>query len=209
MDIPEFTRLDLGVVWRLGRDLVEQCLQEAYGVTICAKVGQQHVFHAALPGTSADNDSWVHRKLRVVEHFGIASLAVQEQYGTEPRDFYRIFGLEPSRYAPAGGAVPLLVEARQCISLHDDGLRGRAFGCPLRRDGAAACRHRHRRPAQLDEGECCRDQHEPTANKQRDVQAVDEGAFRERLCSRAELLRDDAALSTAHVLDDVRGTCLG
>ena len=51
----------------------------------------------------------MHRKLRVVEHFGIASLAVQEQYGTEPRDFYRIFGLEPSRYAPAGGAVPLLV----------------------------------------------------------------------------------------------------
>ena len=50
MDIPEFTRLDLGVVWRLGRDLVEQCLQERYGVTICAKVGQQHVFHAALPG---------------------------------------------------------------------------------------------------------------------------------------------------------------
>jgi uncharacterized protein (UPF0303 family) len=109
MDIPEFTRLDLGVIWRLGRDLVEQCLQEGYGVTICAKVGQQHVFHSALPGTSADNDSWVHRKLRVVEHFGIASLAVQEQYGTEPRDFYRIFGLEPSRYAPAGGAVPLLV----------------------------------------------------------------------------------------------------
>ena len=51
----------------------------------------------------------MHRKLRVVEHFGIASLAVQEQYGSEPHDFYRIFGLEHSRYAPAGGAVPLLV----------------------------------------------------------------------------------------------------
>ena len=41
------------------------------------------------------------------------------------------------------------------------------------------------------------------------MQAVDEGAVRERLGSGAELLRDDAALSTAHVLDDVRGTCLG
>ena len=109
MDIPEFTRLDLTVVWRLGRDLAEQCLQEGHGVTICAKLGQQHAFHAALPGTSADNDAWVHRKLRVVEHFGIASLAVQERYVTDSRDFYRDFGLEPSRYAPAGGAVPLLV----------------------------------------------------------------------------------------------------
>jgi uncharacterized protein (UPF0303 family) len=109
IDIPEFTRLDLSVVWRLGRDLVEQCLQEGHGVTICAKIGQQHVFHAALPGTSSDNDAWVHRKLRVVEHFGIPSLIVQEQLVTESRDFYRDFGLEPSRYAPAGGAVPLLV----------------------------------------------------------------------------------------------------
>jgi len=100
IDIPEFTRLDLSVVWRLGRDLVEQCLQEGHGVTICAKIGQQHVFHAALPGTSADNDAWVHRKLRVVEHFGIPSLIVQEQFVTESRDFYRDFGLEPPATPP-------------------------------------------------------------------------------------------------------------
>jgi uncharacterized protein (UPF0303 family) len=93
MDIPEFTRLDLTVVWRLGRDLAEQCLQEGRGVTICAKIGQHHVFHAALPGTSADNDAWVHRKLRVVEHFGVASLTVQERYVTDSGDFYRDFGL--------------------------------------------------------------------------------------------------------------------
>jgi len=31
MDIPEFTHLDLGVIWRLGRDLVEQCLREGSG----------------------------------------------------------------------------------------------------------------------------------------------------------------------------------
>ena len=64
-------------------------------------------------------------------------------------------------------------------------------------------------PAERSEGECCRDQHEPTADKQRHVQAVDEGALRERLDSRAELLRNGAALSAAHVLDDVRRTCLG
>ena len=40
------------------------------------------------------------------------------------------------------------------------------------------------------------------------MQAIDEGAVRERLGGRAELLRDDAALSTTHVLDDIRGTRL-
>jgi hypothetical protein len=40
------------------------------------------------------------------------------------------------------------------------------------------------------------------------VQAVDEGAVRERMGSTAKLLRDDAALSAAHILNDVRSTCL-
>jgi uncharacterized protein (UPF0303 family) len=109
MEIHEFTRLDFGVVWQLATDLVEECLQKGQGVTIGAKIGQQRVFHAALPGTSADNDAWVDRKLRIVEHFGISSLAVQERYVTESRDFYRDFGLDPLRYVPAGGAVPLVV----------------------------------------------------------------------------------------------------
>jgi hypothetical protein len=39
------------------------------------------------------------------------------------------------------------------------------------------------------------------------VQTVDEGAVHERFGAHAELLRDDAALSAAHVLDDVRVTC--
>jgi uncharacterized protein (UPF0303 family) len=107
-EIPEFTRLDLEVVWRIGSDLVERCLRDGHAVTICAKIGQQRVFHAALPGTSADNDAWVDRKLRVVERFGVPSLMVQERYASSPSDFYRDFGLDPALFAPAGGAVPLI-----------------------------------------------------------------------------------------------------
>jgi hypothetical protein len=41
------------------------------------------------------------------------------------------------------------------------------------------------------------------------MQAVDEGAVHEWFGSRAELLRDDAALSAAYILDSVRGIRLG
>jgi hypothetical protein len=43
----------------------------------------------------------------------------------------------------------------------------------------------------------------------RHVQAVDEGAVSERLGSGPQLLCGEAALSTAHILNDVRSTCLG
>ena len=50
------------------------------GVTISIWLGQQRVFHAALPGTSADNDSWVEKKANVVRRFGRSSLDVFDQH---------------------------------------------------------------------------------------------------------------------------------
>jgi uncharacterized protein (UPF0303 family) len=108
-EIPQFTRLDPVLIWKIGSHLVEHCLEQRHAVTISARLGKQRVFHAALPGTSADNDAWVDRKLRIVEHFGIPSLTVQDRYLDPARDFHREFGLDPALYAPAGGAVPLLV----------------------------------------------------------------------------------------------------
>ena len=111
-------------------------------------------------------------------------------------------GQEVGRGPGALAAIP--------AALRDYGLRGRAFrDVPCADTARAPVGTVIAGPAQLNEGECGRDQHEPAADKQRHVQAVDEGAVRERLGSGAELLRDDAALSAAHVLDDVRGTCLG
>jgi hypothetical protein len=70
-------------------------------------------------------------------------------------------------------------------------------------------RGRHSRLTEHGEGERCCDQHEPAADKQRYVQAVDERAVHQGFSRRTELLRHDAALTATHVLDDVRGICLG
>lgn len=111
-EVPEFTRLDADVVWRMGVALVDECRAAGHAVTISARLGKQRVFHAALPGTSADNDAWVERKLRIVEHFGISSLEVYERFvgeGGSFGDFLTAFALPGELYAPAGGAVPLRV----------------------------------------------------------------------------------------------------
>jgi uncharacterized protein (UPF0303 family) len=107
---PDLDHFDLDAAWRLGTTLAERCRSQGLPVTISIHLGEQRVFHAALPGTSADNDAWVDRKSRVVRRFACASLEVQEGYAKgDPDRFFSTFALSPSQYAPAGGAVPIRV----------------------------------------------------------------------------------------------------
>jgi uncharacterized protein (UPF0303 family) len=107
---PDLDHFDLDDAWRLGTTLAERCRAQGLPVTISIQLGEHRVFHAALPGTSADNDSWVDRKSRVVRRFACSSLEVQDRYAKgDPDRFYSTFALSPSDYAPAGGAVPIRV----------------------------------------------------------------------------------------------------
>ena len=107
---PDLDHFDFDDAWRLGVTLAERCRGEGLSVTISIQLGEQRVFHAALPGTSADNDSWVDRKSRVVRRFACASLEVQDYLAKgDPDRFFSTFALSPSQYAPAGGAVPIRV----------------------------------------------------------------------------------------------------
>ena len=109
-EAPDLDRFDFDDAWRLGSTLAEQCRGEGHPVTISIQLGEQRVFHAALPGTSADNDSWVDRKSRVVRRFDCSSLEVQENLAKDdPDGFFSAFALSPSQYAAAGGAVPIRV----------------------------------------------------------------------------------------------------
>jgi uncharacterized protein (UPF0303 family) len=107
---PELDHFDLDDAWRLGTTLTEQCRGQGHPVTISIQLGEQRAFHAALSGTSADNDAWVERKSRVVRRFACSSLEVQDRYAKDDPDrFFSTFALSPSQYAPAGGAVPIRV----------------------------------------------------------------------------------------------------
>ena len=109
--IPSFDTFDHDDAWRLGCIIVELSRAEKLTVSVNIRLGKQMVFHAGLPGSSADLDHWIERKSNIVEHFGESSMAVGEKYVRDGdlKGFFWAFALSPNDYFPSGGALPLLV----------------------------------------------------------------------------------------------------
>ena len=95
--------------WTLGIALVEAARRRALPIAIDIHLGRQQAFHAALPGSSADNDAWIARKRHVVELTGDASFLVGRRDAAYGSDFTGDRGLPVSEFACHGGAVPLVV----------------------------------------------------------------------------------------------------
>ncbi|WP_371484710.1 heme-degrading domain-containing protein [Kitasatospora sp. NBC_00315] len=104
-----FARFDNDDAWRLGSLLVELARERDLPVTVDVRRGEQQLFHYALPGTSADNDAWIERKIRVVRRYGHASYLVGQQFRDQGTSFEAASRLDPDRYAAHGGAFPVLV----------------------------------------------------------------------------------------------------
>ncbi|HEY0216996.1 MAG TPA: heme-degrading domain-containing protein [Cellulomonas sp.] len=96
--------------WELGSLLVRLATERALPVTIDIRRGTQQLFHAARPGTVADNDSWVERKVRVVQRFGTSSYLQGLRATASGRTFAQIHELPLQEYAAHGGAFPVHVE---------------------------------------------------------------------------------------------------
>jgi uncharacterized protein (UPF0303 family) len=71
-----FTRFDNADAWRLGSAMVAAATERELAVTIDIRRHGQQLFHAALPGTTPENDSWIERKVNVVNRFAAASYLV-------------------------------------------------------------------------------------------------------------------------------------
>jgi uncharacterized protein (UPF0303 family) len=54
-----FTRFDNADAWRLGSAMVAAAIERALPVTIDIRRHGHQLFHVALPGTTAENDSWI------------------------------------------------------------------------------------------------------------------------------------------------------
>lgn len=105
-----FTRFDNDDAWRLGCLLVDMARERDLGVAIDIRRGTQQLFHAALPGTTADNDDWVQRKARVVERFAASSYLVGLRSAASGSPFAaRREDLPVGLYAAHGGSFPIRV----------------------------------------------------------------------------------------------------
>ncbi len=113
-----FPFFDYDVAWRLGSALYEAAHQQELPIAITIRRGSQRVFHAALIGSSADNDAWLERKCAVVELFGHSSYYVGCLSRAEGEaDFNVVHRLDPERYAAHGGAFPILLDKTGCVGV--------------------------------------------------------------------------------------------
>lgn len=111
-----FSRFTHDDAWQLGCLLVELATERDLPVTIDVRRGRQQLFHAARPGTAADNDGWVERKVRVVERFGASSYLI----GLRLRDkgtSLKKMGLPDAEYAAHGGAFPVQIEGAGVVGV--------------------------------------------------------------------------------------------
>jgi uncharacterized protein (UPF0303 family) len=105
----QFARFDNVTAWELGQALVAAARDGGLAVTVDIRRGDQQLFHAALPGTAADNDAWIERKNGVVRRFGHSSFYLGTVLRMEGRTLEEKFLLDGTRYAAHGGAFPVIV----------------------------------------------------------------------------------------------------
>ena len=105
-----FTRFDNADAWRLGSAMVAAATERGLAVTIDIRRHGQQLFHAALPGTTADNDSWIERKVNVVNRFAAASYLVGLRLAARGTALDEALGVEPLLFAAHGGAFPVRVK---------------------------------------------------------------------------------------------------
>lgn len=110
--LPRFTYED---AWLLGSLLVELALDRSAPVAIDIRRGPQQLFHAALPGSTADNDAWIDRKRRVVERYAESSYLVGTRCRAKGTTFEDSARLDPDRFAAHGGSFPIAVEGAGVI----------------------------------------------------------------------------------------------
>jgi uncharacterized protein (UPF0303 family) len=96
--------------WALGSLLVDLARERQAPVAIDIHRAGQQLFHAALPGSTPDNDAWIARKRRVVERYGSASYLVGARFRAKGSTFEESSHLDPDTYAAHGGSFPITVE---------------------------------------------------------------------------------------------------
>jgi uncharacterized protein (UPF0303 family) len=105
----QFTKFNEETAWQIGTQLVERSLREGLTVTIDITRGDRQLFHASLRGTSADNDEWIKRKVRLVYRFGHSSFYMGQLLKRKGKRLEEAYLISESEYASHGGCFPIII----------------------------------------------------------------------------------------------------
>ena len=106
----QFAKFNEDVAWKLGSRLVETARSRKLPVTVDITRGTHQLFHAALHGTSPDNDEWVKRKVRLVYRFGHSSFYIGQSLKSKGKTIEQSYLVSESEYAPHGGCFPIIIK---------------------------------------------------------------------------------------------------
>jgi uncharacterized protein (UPF0303 family) len=106
----QFTKFNEATAWQIGSQLVEHGRKEKLPITIDITRGTHQLFHASLSGTSADNDEWVKRKVRLVYRFGHSSFYMGQLLKSKGKRIEEAYLISETDYAPHGGCFPVIVK---------------------------------------------------------------------------------------------------
>jgi uncharacterized protein (UPF0303 family) len=112
----QFTAFNEETAWALGCQLVEVALSRNLPITIDITRGAHQLFHASMCGTSADNDDWVKRKIRIVNRFGHSSFYIGQLLKSKGKRIEEVYFLPESEYAPHGGCFPIIVQGTGMVA---------------------------------------------------------------------------------------------
>ncbi len=96
--------------WSIGSHIYATAEKENLPVTIDIHLAGRRLFHAALPGTSADNDAWIERKIRMVTRTGHSSLYTGIRLKNQGKTIEAAMLLPETGYAPHGGSFPIIIK---------------------------------------------------------------------------------------------------
>jgi uncharacterized protein (UPF0303 family) len=106
----QFTTFSHDDAWMLGSSLRDRALARGQAITIDIALGEQRLFHCALPGTSAHNDVWIERKKRTVREFGASSYLVGLRFPIlDSHELEAAPWMDPRQFAGHGGGFPLAI----------------------------------------------------------------------------------------------------
>lgn len=106
----QFTTFSHDDAWMLGSRLRIIALERHHAITIDIALGEQTLFHCALPGTSAHNDVWIERKKRTVREFGASSYLVGLRFPIlDAHALEDAPWMDPRQFAGFGGGFPLTI----------------------------------------------------------------------------------------------------
>lgn len=104
--LPHCTLQDAVEIGEIGIDIARR---ESLPISVEVRLGEWTVFHTALPGTTPEQSSWIHRKARVVAATGHSTMLERVRSEEEGVDWYEVKGLSEETHAIHGGGLPLNV----------------------------------------------------------------------------------------------------